>query len=263
MFISKTWKTPRVLLGLFIVEFCSTVAALALFGIAAPDLYRTRLWKDGALNGFNSNPNVIVYAYANYRPVPKVPMVWSSFLTNWNLVISVLSTFILLVKVVMSVMHLWHPLLSLFVHIGLTAIWAVSVYGQAGSDHIDPRTPSDRPWYLTKSCDVVFNSSNKHYCNMAKGSFAVTVIALVVFAVHIPLSIYSLIPSKLARQARRASSPDLAMKAVSPDDSLYSPNRPWSSGAAQQVFDPPPKTPITPRTMAFNKLSNVVPGRKK
>ncbi len=44
---------------------------LVLFGISQPDLYRTKMWQVGFDNGFNSNPNMILYAYANhglYRP---------------------------------------------------------------------------------------------------------------------------------------------------------------------------------------------------
>ena len=62
--------------GLFAVEVAFSVAALALFGIAQPDLYRTRLWQEGSDHGWNSNPNSIIYAYANYKPI-KVPLPWS------------------------------------------------------------------------------------------------------------------------------------------------------------------------------------------
>jgi hypothetical protein len=61
---------------LVVSEFPFTVALLALFGIADPDLYRTLLWQDGANNGFNSNPNAALYAAANYRPYA-TPKVWS------------------------------------------------------------------------------------------------------------------------------------------------------------------------------------------
>ena len=57
-------------------ELPITIALLALFGIASPDLYRTRLWKDGAENGFNSSPQRMVYELANYRPYT-TPKVWS------------------------------------------------------------------------------------------------------------------------------------------------------------------------------------------
>lgn len=62
---------------LFIIEFAFTIAALALYGIADPDLYRTKLWQNGSDLGFNSNPNELLYAYANYKPI-SVPPVWSS-----------------------------------------------------------------------------------------------------------------------------------------------------------------------------------------
>lgn len=59
------------------VELPFTIVILTFTGIASHDLYRTRLWQDGADNGFNSAPNEILYAMANYRPY-KVPKVWSS-----------------------------------------------------------------------------------------------------------------------------------------------------------------------------------------
>lgn len=59
------------------VELPFTIVILTLTGIASHDLYRTRLWQDGADNGFNSAPDEAVYAAANYRPYTP-PMVWSS-----------------------------------------------------------------------------------------------------------------------------------------------------------------------------------------
>lgn len=77
MRLPRHWSSPRLIYGLFGLEFCGTVAALAFFGIAAPDLFRSKLWEDGGLNGFNSNKNIVVYAYANYTAIPKIPLVWS------------------------------------------------------------------------------------------------------------------------------------------------------------------------------------------
>jgi hypothetical protein len=75
--LSRRWKWPKVLIALFVVELLGTVAVLALFGIADPNLYRTKLWQIGFDNGFNSNPKMVLYAYANHRPIPKIPFVWS------------------------------------------------------------------------------------------------------------------------------------------------------------------------------------------
>lgn len=74
--IPRKWKTPRVIIPLFVVELLIEIAALALYGIAQPDLYRTRLWQEGSDHGWNSSPSEIIYAYANYRPISK-PLPWS------------------------------------------------------------------------------------------------------------------------------------------------------------------------------------------
>ena len=75
--IAKKWRWFWVMIGLMLAEFCGTVATLSLFGVASPNAYRTQMWKVGGEHGFNSHPRQILYAYANYRPIPETPMVWS------------------------------------------------------------------------------------------------------------------------------------------------------------------------------------------
>jgi hypothetical protein len=77
-FAIKRWRRP-VFITIFVmlaIETALTVPALALTGIADPDTYRDTLWHDGYMNGFNSDPSTILYAYANYEPV-STPLVWS------------------------------------------------------------------------------------------------------------------------------------------------------------------------------------------
>jgi hypothetical protein len=76
-FIPRKWRLHKVVWALILLEFPFTVANLALFGIASPNLYRTILWAEGGRRGFNSDPSTVLYAAANYKPV-KTPMVWSS-----------------------------------------------------------------------------------------------------------------------------------------------------------------------------------------
>jgi len=76
-FISRSWRLPKIIWFLMMFELPFTVANLALFGIASPNLYRTILWRVGGEMGFNSDPSTVLYAYANYRPV-NIPLVWSS-----------------------------------------------------------------------------------------------------------------------------------------------------------------------------------------
>ena len=69
------WRNLSPINYLCIIEFPFTVACLALFGIADPDTYRTKLWREGFKQGWNSDPVDIAYAFANYRPVA-VPTPW-------------------------------------------------------------------------------------------------------------------------------------------------------------------------------------------
>ena len=62
---------------LMAVELVGLVPLLVIFGISQPDMYRSDMWQIGFDNKLNSNPNMILYAYANYQPLPKVPLVWS------------------------------------------------------------------------------------------------------------------------------------------------------------------------------------------
>lgn len=75
-YIAHEWRLSKVMWMLIAIEIPLVIAVLALFGIADPDTYRTKLWQNGSDQGFNSNPNEILYDYANYRPV-HIPVVWS------------------------------------------------------------------------------------------------------------------------------------------------------------------------------------------
>lgn len=100
-------------------------------------------------------------------------------ITNFNLVISVVSVFFLIVKAPVHVLRIWYPILSVIVHAGLVAIYIVSARGQAGSDMSDPQHPQPGPpWYITKSCSVAKFPSNVSYCRQAKALFAFTIIIL-------------------------------------------------------------------------------------
>lgn len=85
-FIPRQWRLQYVLYALILIEFPFTVANLALFGIASPNLYRSILRSEGAKMGFNSDGLTELYAAANYRPV-KTPVVWSNLYVDLFLTI--------------------------------------------------------------------------------------------------------------------------------------------------------------------------------
>lgn len=201
------------MIGLMLAEFCGTVATLTLFGVASPNAYRTEMWKIGGEHGFNSHPRQILYAYANYRPIPETPMVWSQFITDFNIIVSVLSMFILLIKAVLFIMHMWIPLVSLIINMIVAALWCVSVYGQAGPDYSDNEHPSKVAWYITKSCSYAEASGNRHNCNMAKGSFAASILMLSIFVFNMALSIWSaFFPTREAKEKYLAKKAKKAME---------------------------------------------------
>ncbi|RAR05526.1 ketohexokinase [Stemphylium lycopersici] len=263
-FVSRSWRLPSIVWFLIIFELPFTVANLALFGIASPNLYRTILWRVGGEMGFNSDPSTIVYAYANYRPVD-TPLVWSSFNTQYHLVIGVVCTFFWLIKVTLWLLKVLFPILSLPLHIALMCLWAYGIHVQTAPDTIDPsRANNGAPWYITKSCDIVEDKNIRGYCMQAKSSFAVSIIMLTIYASFVILSVYSLIPTatqKLAHAAKKAEKKAEKEKwASSPYDNEMTAEEQWQHMWELQQLPRTPgtvggmKSPMTPRTLAFNHL---------
>ncbi|KAL2002711.1 hypothetical protein VTN02DRAFT_6142 [Thermoascus thermophilus] len=253
MYLPRKYRTHKTVLVLMVAELPFTIAILALTGIASPNLYRTKLWQDGADNGFNSAPNEILYALANYRPY-KVPMVWSQFLTSYNLVIGVLSLFFLLTKTPMHLLRVFYPPLSVAVHAVLIVLYIISVRFQAGSDMSDPAHPQPGPpWYITKNCNVAAHRENIGYCKQAKALFAADIIIILIFFAQLVLAVISCFMTKAEREERRERRAEKrALKEY--EESIL--KTPTSYG--YPMTPAPPMTgglpPVTPRTLAFNRL---------
>lgn len=97
-------------------------------------------------------------------------------MTEFNVVISVLSMFILLAKSAMYVMHIFLPAISVFAHALLVALYSVSIYNQSAPDLTDKKHPAHgMPWYLSKGCSYA-EPRNKGFCLQARASFAVVVV---------------------------------------------------------------------------------------
>ncbi len=58
-------------------EFIISITALALFLANYAQDQRTRLWEVGGEKGWNSDPRLRIYFYANHREPPEIPLVWS------------------------------------------------------------------------------------------------------------------------------------------------------------------------------------------
>jgi len=242
-----SWKIIFVLLA---VEFCLVVSVLALFGIADPDTYRSKLWRDGFINGFNSSPAQPIYDLVNGGSYV-VPLVWSVYLTKYNLVIAVLTTFILLAKSVMIIMKVLYPPLSFLIHAAELGTYVYSAYGQTSPDTIDPEHVNNGPpWYITKSCSVAAIKSNVGYCLQAKASFYVTVFMAALFAIHLVLAIGSMLFSPTKREEDQEALVESKGKGkVEPTwEMVPIPETP------KTPYGQMPMSPMTPRTKAFQNL---------
>lgn len=254
--VARRWRVPKTIWALFAAELPVTISILALFSIAAPDLYRTRLWEDGYKNGFNSDPTEVLYEEVNGQPVV-TPLVWSQFVTDYNVIISVLSTFILLTKAVMFALHLFIPLLSVAVHALLAALFGYSISCQTASDTTDPQQPQNGPpWYITKSCNVAYYKKNVGYCEQAKATFAITIVLIVLFSINTLVALWSAFPTKDERRARETTVEEADTNDTTGSEQK-SQNR-WEMNnlsGQEPPATPGVQNPRTPRTKAFNQLS--------
>lgn len=99
-------------------------------------------------------------------------------MTTFNVVISVFSMFVLLVKSAMFSMHFFVPMLSVVVHATLAGLYARSLYNQTSGDYLDPEHPSPRPWYIFNSCFQYSSPGNVGYCMQARASIATVAVMM-------------------------------------------------------------------------------------
>lgn len=194
------------------LELVALVPCLVIFALAQPDLYRTDLWQIGFNNGLNSNPNMIVYAYANYQPLPHVPLVWSQVLTDLNVAISVISLFVLLTRLILLIMHVWYPIMALGSALGLLVLYAVSTYGQVGPDYADPQHPAPAAWYFRFGCSLAKPYGKYSDCQLAQASLGLTLYMLVLYLVNTAFAVYALWPNQLNNEDEVDDDDDMAGK---------------------------------------------------
>jgi hypothetical protein len=254
--LHRRWPVgKRVWWPLLMLELAVLIPLLVLFGVQQPDLFRTQFWRIGYNYGFNSNPNIVIFAMVNAQPLPSVPFVWSKTLTNFNVAISVLGLFILLVKLITLIMKVCYPVIALGINTSLVALWAVSVYGQAGPDYADPERPSPVPWYLSKGCRYAEPYGMANSCYMAKGTLAVTVVMLAVMLANFAISVWAMLPSE-TQTGRDDDDDDDEYDTRGKGPATESKN---ATVEMRHMMPASPQPIFTPRTQAFHTLDNNLP----
>ncbi|KAK3329063.1 hypothetical protein B0H66DRAFT_12327 [Apodospora peruviana] len=248
----RPWRVKAPMYWGMIPELGLVISVLVLFGLQQPDVWRTQFWRIGHEHGLNSSPNILLYAYANHRPLPTIPLVWSQTLTNFNVAISIVSLFTLLGKMITTIMKVYYPIFGLIINFGLTGLYAVSVYGQAGPDYADPRYPSPVAWYIRMSCDIARPYKAEKNCQMSKAAFAMTVVFMTLYLFYFGLAVWAMLPNK-------------ELDIEDSDDEDAGSNGP---GGKEMQWEMQPTTPgrppvpFTPRTQAFQTLDRKLPLRQ-
>lgn len=155
----------------------------------------------------------------------------------------------------MYMLHVFPPIISVFVHTLLIILYSVSLAYQTSSDLSDPTRPQKgAPWYITKSCNVAKYQSNIGYCRQAKSTFYCTVMILALFVSYWVIAAWSCFPSKQHRaeyeEKQRIKKEKWAML-DSPDENPSTTYRQAQSTNGSRLGA---LNPMTPRTLAFNTL---------
>ncbi|KAL0936292.1 uncharacterized protein CTRU02_208507 [Colletotrichum truncatum] len=176
-------KTTALAL-LLCLESVVVITALVLFGVAYPDRFRSRLWRNGGEEGWSSNPRLRIYFYANFEEVPQIPLIWSQRLTTSNTAIAVLSFPVLFARITMAALQYESRWTNIAYDVLLAALWAFSAVAQNGSDLTDPQHLMERPWYLTRTCDEAW-SQNRGWCKIAKWEYGWAIVAASFYTLRI------------------------------------------------------------------------------
>lgn len=256
--VRRKWKSRKPVWFLMVGELLTMIPLLVLFGIAQPDVFRSLMWNIGYLEKLNSNPRIVLYALANHEPVPTLPFVWSQLLTDFNVAISIVSLFFLLAKMIGFIMKVYYPIVAVGCNIIMTTLYAVSVYGQAGPDYLDPRYPSPVPWYLSKGCALAARYNAGKTCMIVQGTFAATVVMLFFYFSNLCWAIFNMVPTKHDNQEHDDD-----------DDNNNNDNDSGSSGSPTEIKNWEMQSqmpgsggvPFTPRTQAFHTLDRKLPFR--
>ncbi|KAI3528318.1 hypothetical protein CABS01_02073 [Colletotrichum abscissum] len=167
---------PDLSVVLLCIEAVVVFAALVLFGVAYPDRFRSRLWRNGGEQGWCSNPRMRIYFYANHEEPPEIPLIWSQRLTTSDMATAVLGATIFFARLTMAVLQYEARWTNLAYDAFLGVLWACSAAAQNEPDLSDPHHFSERPWYLTRSCDEAW-PENRGWCMIAKWEYAWSIFA--------------------------------------------------------------------------------------
>ena len=183
-------------------EFVLCLVALCVFAHGHTSGLRTALWTVGGEQGWNSNPRLRIYFYANHREPPEIPSVWTERLVGimilkrrrnpnapdltslfCSLADSLIGIAIINTALWMARMALFRcgivglPWIGAVYDLILSGLWTYAVKAQSSSDLTDTQHLSVQPWYLEHSCAEI-SGDDGALCGHGKACFTVAVVCM-------------------------------------------------------------------------------------
>ncbi|TGO33292.1 hypothetical protein BHYA_0254g00070 [Botrytis hyacinthi] len=171
------WHKLKVRLYFMLIEVHIIIIIISLFLIGYPDATRKALWEEGGQHGFNSDPKMRIYFYANYLQPPEIPFIWSRRCTEFNLAAGIFTLCLFLTRQLLALATSIGTLTEIYLISCVLLFWVLSCIGQRSPDYSDPDHPSRVPWYLNHSCSIA-STQSQAACYVAQASFALTVVLM-------------------------------------------------------------------------------------
>ncbi|KAI1360844.1 hypothetical protein F5Y08DRAFT_37720 [Xylaria arbuscula] len=158
------------------MEFVLACTTLGFLLTVYPKTFRETLWLIGGEAGWNSNPRLRIYFFANYKEPPEIAFLWTQSLDAFNLGASILSLVVALTRISFVCFDMIAWATNAFYDLLLSALWIYSIFIQLSGDYSDPEHLSHRPWYIQKSCSQI-TPKYARFCHLAKSAFALSMLS--------------------------------------------------------------------------------------
>ncbi|KAI1734679.1 hypothetical protein F4680DRAFT_470701 [Xylaria scruposa] len=120
-----------------VIEVILAISVLVIHSLAYPENCRKILWEIGGEAGWNSNPRLRIYFYANYQDPPEIPLAWTQKLSQANLGVALVAVSACIAKLVLTFFNQSDTLVFAFYDILLSTLWLWSVIAQSSGDFSD------------------------------------------------------------------------------------------------------------------------------
>ncbi|KAF7959076.1 hypothetical protein EAE96_002593 [Botrytis aclada] len=165
----------KIRMYFILIEAQLIIIIISLFLVGYPEAIRNGLWEEGAQHGFNSDPKLRIYFYANYLAPPDIPFIWSRRYTDFNLAAAIFTLCIFLTRELLAIAVSISTQMKVYLLSCMLIFWVMSFIGQRSSDYSDPDHLSRVPWYLNHSCNIA-SAQNRAACYVAQASYALTIV---------------------------------------------------------------------------------------